>query len=595
MATVKTVLKADNKTRAGLESAKKGMTGYRRAVDKQIAMVKRTLKSVGPAIKAVSVGLVAATALVTALTVASVAAANEQEAAEVKRAAAIGRTSKALDEQAVAIQRVTTVGDEAVIQAQAAIGAFVKEDEAIAAATQAAIDLSAGLGISLKSAADLVAKSLGSSTNALTRYGIEVKGAVGSTERLSTLTGNIADKFGGQAAAAALTFGGRVKQLSNAFGDVLEQIGFVVTKNQGFNDTVKTGIEQLQLLGKHIEDNRQKYIDFANKGLNLVIKTLKAGLSFIDDWITGFNLITKTIDDLGKREANLAKLRGVGVKFGAETRDFMAGIVDDTRKWDEALKQLARGNDLAFVKQALAGMGEDATNVAQSISDVKGPEIDPSIAGAIEGKEAMSPEAIRISEKEANLAMLEELSANEISLELYTQEELTKIAAQQSKARLDVGATFAQNLVTIGGALGKKGLALQKAFAIRSTIIETWASAQKSYSSLAGIPIIGPALGAAAAAAAITAGFIRVNAIKSESSGGGSGGGAPSISSAGGASPTATQPAPQQAGGFNQEITIEISGDVLDPETLLRGLAVSMEKLSTRDGVNFGFKPVENR
>jgi hypothetical protein len=64
-----------------------------------------------------------------------------------------------------------------------------------------------------------------------------------------------------------------------------------------------------------------------------------------------------------------------------------------------------------------------------------------------------------------------------------------------------------------------------KAIAIAETIIDTYKGAQAAFSSLAGIPIIGPILGAAAAAAAIAAGMARVQAISSQQPGGGTGGG----------------------------------------------------------------------
>jgi hypothetical protein len=51
--------------------------------------------------------------------------------------------------------------------------------------------------------------------------------------------------------------------------------------------------------------------------------------------------------------------------------------------------------------------------------------------------------------------------------------------------------------------------------AVAQTIIDTYKGAQESYSALASIPYIGPALGIAAAIAAIGAGMARVNAIRS--------------------------------------------------------------------------------
>ena len=149
----------------------------------------------------------------------------KQELAEKKLEAALGRTSQKLLNQAKAIQQVTMFGDEQVIEAQALIGSFVKEEEAIASATKATLDLAAAKGMELTVAADLVSKTLGSSTNALSRYGIEVTGAVGSTERLESLTGNLANVFGGQALQQTNTMTGALAQMSNAVGDAQEALG----------------------------------------------------------------------------------------------------------------------------------------------------------------------------------------------------------------------------------------------------------------------------------------------------------------------------------------------------------------------------------
>jgi len=148
-----------------------------------------------------------------------------QEDAEKKLEVALGGVSKELLAQASALQQLSTFGDETIIGVQASIAAFTDNEQAIARATEATLDMAAATGMDLKAAGDLVAKSLGSSTNALSRYGIEVTGAVGSTERLDTLTGNIADKFAGQAAAAAETMAGQMQQASNAVGDAAESFG----------------------------------------------------------------------------------------------------------------------------------------------------------------------------------------------------------------------------------------------------------------------------------------------------------------------------------------------------------------------------------
>ena len=155
----------------------------------------------------------------------SIDAFGEQELAEKKLESALGRTSRALLAQASALQQVTTFGDEAIITAQSLIASFVDDEEQIKKATKATLDLAAAKGMDLTAAADLVSKTLGSSTNAMSRYGIEVTGAVGSTERLESLTSNIAKVFGGQASAHADTMSGAITQMSNATGDAAEKMG----------------------------------------------------------------------------------------------------------------------------------------------------------------------------------------------------------------------------------------------------------------------------------------------------------------------------------------------------------------------------------
>ena len=148
-----------------------------------------------------------------------------QEQAEKRLSVALGGNTKALLDQATALQKVTTFGDEAIIGVQASIAAFVDNEDQIKKATEATLDMAVAMGMDLKGAGDLIAKTLGSSTNALSRYGIQVEGAVGSSERLESLTSNIANLFGGQATAQAETMAGSIEQMKNASGDAAEAVG----------------------------------------------------------------------------------------------------------------------------------------------------------------------------------------------------------------------------------------------------------------------------------------------------------------------------------------------------------------------------------
>ena len=148
-----------------------------------------------------------------------------QEQAEKSLETALGRRSDELLNYASAMQEATIHGDEEIIQAQALLAMFTDEEDQIKELTKRTLDLADAKGMDLKAAADLVSKTIGSSTNALSRYGIEVTGAVGSQERLNSLLLNIDERFGGQAYAKAETETGKLTQSSNRFGDSLERIG----------------------------------------------------------------------------------------------------------------------------------------------------------------------------------------------------------------------------------------------------------------------------------------------------------------------------------------------------------------------------------
>jgi hypothetical protein len=100
-----------------------------------------------------------------------------------------------------------------------------------------------------------------------------------------------------------------------------------------------------------------------------------------------------------------------------------------------------------------------------------------------------------------------------------------------------------------------------KAAAIAGTITETASAAMKAYSSLAGIPYVGPFLGAAAAVAAAATGAIKIRQIRAtQFDGGGEVGGAASIGSptANAKIPEASQTAPSYEPTQDEQAPIEV-------------------------------------
>lgn len=168
------------------------------------------------------------TAPLTAFAGASVLAFDKQAKAEAKLRTALKGNEKAfrgLTAQAKELQKVTLFGDEETMAAQSMLASMGLEEEAIQRLIPLVQDMATAKGMNLTAAADLVAKSVGSSTNALSRYGIQIEGEVGSTERLNSAVEALTGQFEGQSKAAAKAGAGGLKQLQNRFGDLMEDIG----------------------------------------------------------------------------------------------------------------------------------------------------------------------------------------------------------------------------------------------------------------------------------------------------------------------------------------------------------------------------------
>lgn len=112
-------------------------------------------------------------------------------------------------------------------------------------------------------------------------------------------------------------------------------------------------------------------------------------------------------------------------------------------------------------------------------------------------------------------------------IEKDKQDALTKQKAdgvelrrQLDEAELEQ-ALYVSDALTALASIGGEQTALYKAFAISQTAIATYSSATKAFDALAGIPIVGPGLGAAAAAAAIANGLANVAQISGIAAAGG--------------------------------------------------------------------------
>ena len=104
----------------------------------------------------------------------------------------------------------------------------------------------------------------------------------------------------------------------------------------------------------------------------------------------------------------------------------------------------------------------------------------------------------------------------------FNQEEAEKIAEERAKNEKAYEENKTKFLMDQGvkafeafSTQSKKAFEAYKALKIAQTIMDTYSGARAAFFSLAGIPVIGPALGAVAAAAAVAAGMAQVQQIRS--------------------------------------------------------------------------------
>ena len=115
--------------------------------------------------------------------------------------------------------------------------------------------------------------------------------------------------------------------------------------------------------------------------------------------------------------------------------------------------------------------------------------------------------------RQKELKQANQFHALTISLE-ERREEFKRASLERQVADTQSGLAAITGLMKSSN---KEAFRVGKAASIVNATVDTYKAANAAFSALAGIPVVGPVLGAAAAAGAITAGMANVNNIKSQS------------------------------------------------------------------------------
>jgi hypothetical protein len=328
-------------------------------------------------------------------------------------------------------------------------------------------------------------------------------------------------------------------------------------------------------------DNQAERVRIAQERKNMSNSTAEDERKLQEEKAKQIELETKSFT---KQKMLARQLNGIQRKISAEQKareqerldgieaekKALQEIMDlETERLNKQILDVATALDEFYASQRTAQENEilDAQEKWESL-----------IAGEEEGsamlvdlKAAYAEELAAIDEKYAKddkkdlknkVRTFKEMSDNEV-----------KWAEMTADEKMNIASSTAGSLAQI---LGEE-TAAGKAAAIVQATIDTYKSAQASYASLAGIPVVGPVLGGVAAAAAVASGIKNVQAITSAGGGGGGGGISTATQSSNiDAKSLAETPAPQMMSG-----EFDLTGAV-EPEPI-KAYVITDEMTSSQD------------
>ena len=196
--------------------------------------------------------------LVSAAVAKNIASFGKQEESVARLGLQFGSSgAQALDTYSSSLQQVTRFGDEHINSMMSQFGAYGANIEQTKQLATATLDLAEGQGMDLNSAALLVAKSFGSSTNALSRYGIMIDASASKEQKIQQILAQSQSKYGGLAKLLGQMSASELVKFQNGMGDLQESLG--ETLSTGLNPIIKTFTKwNKQLEGAPI----RKFVEF---------------------------------------------------------------------------------------------------------------------------------------------------------------------------------------------------------------------------------------------------------------------------------------------------------------------------------------------
>lgn len=348
--------------------------------------------------------------------------------------------------------------------------------------------------------------------------------------------------FAGAATEQMDTLGGSISNLGVAFDQLLVRMG-----ESGINRWATNMIKGVTRFITEVTKN----FDLIEISWNNVSASLKLGWANLDRWVSKivigiawlwdkmlYNISqawTTFVGTIQQSVNNISEFVGAGEVFsnvGFEANNAIKPLADINQlllDQDNTYKKLAVSIEAARVARENEILGRPSEGGLTAAQEAGITSSGPKTTGPSDADTKLL-ESIMTEEEQLGAAyarrtqmlmdakdrdLITEQRYNELSLQQQQKyfQDLDKLQSVSSQATLSVSSDMFGALASLAQQGGKKYFKIWKMMARAQAIVDTYSAATAAYKAMAGIPVVGPALGAAAATAAVIAGMARVAAI----------------------------------------------------------------------------------
>ena len=460
----------------------------------------------------------------------SITAFAQQEQAEKKLEFAAGSMSSALIKQAQALQKVTRFGDEAIIAQQAYLASLGLSEQQIKDTISASLDLAAATGMSLESAVMNTSKTLSGMAGEL---GEKLGPAFIELDQDALKAGEgikfIAEQFGGTARADAETFSGQIEQMQNAFGDLQEELGerfapTILNIVNGFKDWIELDPAEEALKEKTEFNGLLEIL----KNTNTETSTRKLAISRLKEEYSGYlgdlDIEKASLEDINKLQTEQIKLmeqRVTELMFSKEMETATENRIAAEYKLFQLEQEASKKRTHEISRQGMTKADWDAQAISRQQEIIQGYVDEENAIRAnqkafLDGKDSTlegNAEIVDSNEEvSGSYIKLNDLKAKNIGL---TEDDLSLSNADTKNEEKKQEALISQAKIQSAMASSKEKMQikimelkkLERADDVKEAMRTAYGMAGDAYRSLAKIPLVGPVLGAIAAAAALSLGM----------------------------------------------------------------------------------------